>query len=118
MKRQEELNEAWCKYRGKCSTEIMQALAFALRWCDEHPAWISVEDALPPKRQRVIAYNGVTNRIAWVLEDGSWIAETHQWKNQWKRNCFKTYPVTHWQHLPQPPSSSEIPNNHKKGGEQ
>lgn len=35
MTRQEELNEAWCKYRGKCSTEIIQALAFALKWADE-----------------------------------------------------------------------------------
>ena len=32
MTRQDELNEAWCKYMGKCSTEIIQALAFALRW--------------------------------------------------------------------------------------
>ena len=37
MTRQDELNEAWCKYMNKCSTETMQALAFALRWCDEHP---------------------------------------------------------------------------------
>lgn len=37
MKRQDELNEAWGKYANKCSTEIMQALAFALRWCDAHP---------------------------------------------------------------------------------
>lgn len=47
MKRQDKLNEAWCKYMGKCSTEILQALAFALRWCDSHPHWISVEDELP-----------------------------------------------------------------------
>ena len=37
MTQQEELNEAWCNYMGKCSIEIMQALAFALRWADEHP---------------------------------------------------------------------------------
>lgn len=49
MKRQDELNEAWCKYMNKCSTEIMQALAFALRWCDSHPHWISIEDELPPR---------------------------------------------------------------------
>ena len=48
MTRQEQLNEAWCKYRCKCSTELMQALAFALRWCDEHPNWISLEDGFPP----------------------------------------------------------------------
>lgn len=59
--------------------------------------WVSVDDELPPIRQSVIAYNGVTNRIAWVLEDGSWIADTHI---GWERNCFKTYPVTHWMPLP------------------
>ena len=37
MTRQDELNEAWCKYMNKCSIEIMQALAFALRWADAHP---------------------------------------------------------------------------------
>ena len=63
----------------------------------QHPQWISVEDDLPPLRQGVIAYNGVTNRIAWVLEDGSWIANTHK---EWERNCFKQYPVTHWIPLP------------------
>ena len=35
--RQDQLNEAWCKYMNKCSVEIMQALAFALRWADAHP---------------------------------------------------------------------------------
>lgn len=48
MTQEDELNEAWCKYMGKFSTEIMQALAFALRWADAHPHWISVEDGLPP----------------------------------------------------------------------
>lgn len=47
MTRQEELNEAWCEYRGMCSTEIVQALAFALKWADAHPHWTSVEDELP-----------------------------------------------------------------------
>lgn len=45
MTRQEELNEAWCKYRGKCSAEIIQALAFALKWADRHPD-ISMVSAL------------------------------------------------------------------------
>ena len=57
MTRLEELNEAWCKHMNKCITEIMQALAFALRWCEEHPQWISVEDELPPLKQRVLIYD-------------------------------------------------------------
>lgn len=44
MKRQDELNEAWCKYMGKFSIEIMQALAFALRWADAHPDISVVSD--------------------------------------------------------------------------
>ena len=69
----------------------------------QHPHWISVEDELPPIRQGVIAYNGVTSRIAWVLEDGSWIAETHK---EWERRCFNQYPVTHWMPLPQVPKKA------------
>jgi hypothetical protein len=110
MTRQEELNEAWCKYRGKCSTEIMQALAFALRWCNEHPHWISVEDKLPPLRQGVLAYNGVTMYIAWVSDDFVW--RTH------KEHCFRMYPVTHWMPLPLPPHHfADVSKMVKKGGE-
>ena len=38
MTRQEELNEAWCKYRGKCSTEIMQALELGITTVKFFPA--------------------------------------------------------------------------------
>ena len=71
MTRQEELIEAWCKFRGKCSTEILQALAFALRWCDQHPAWISVEDELP---RCYIPYNNWDGTPSDVLESEKVIA--------------------------------------------
>lgn len=51
MTRQDELNEAWCKYMNKCSTEIMQALAFALRWADEHPKLV----VIPPEEIEDVA---------------------------------------------------------------
>ncbi len=85
------------------------------KWADAHPHWISVEDELPPIRQGVIAYNGVTIRKAWVLEDGSWIADTHK---EWERNCFKQYPVTHWMPLPPVVSNSSNIGKDLKGGEQ
>lgn len=74
--------------------------------------WVSVEDKLPPLRQRVLAYNGVTIYIAWVSDDFVW--RTH------KEHCFRTYPVTHWTHLPQPPVLSNFSNTGKdlKGGEE
>jgi hypothetical protein len=62
MTRQEELNEAWCKYRGKCSTEIIQALAFALKWADAHHHWTSVEDELPKENGRYLFYHELVIR--------------------------------------------------------
>ena len=123
MTRQDELNEAWCKYRGKCSTEIMQALAFALRWCDEHPAWISVEDELPEQNKWVLTYNGTSINLLMLAGNGNW----------YDHSVAQHRNVTHWIALPSPPEhfadvskkicgSSGIPNNHtktiEKGGEQ
>lgn len=76
--------------------------------------WISVEDELPTVRIRVLAYNWVMNRIAWVLEDGRWVAETSQGLNE---RCFMNYPVTHWMPLPAPPVVSKTENTILKGGE-
>lgn len=95
MARQEELNEAWCSYRGKCSTELMQALAFALRWCDEHPNWISVEDELPKKYDSYL-----------TCTSGNVIEITHYNIDGWHTESRGE--VTHWMPLPALP---------KKGGE-
>ena len=107
--KEDELIEAWCKYRGKCSTEIMQALAFALRWCDRHPNWVSVEDELPPRFKlnpresiNVITY-GLHTMVNW-----------YDYKlGKWKREDTE---VTHWMPLPQPPVVSNSENTGKKGG--
>lgn len=108
MKRQEELNEAWCKYMGKCSTEIIQALSFALRWCDEHPHWISVEDELPPKEKNVLIWSSGSKEVM----IGYYIGRNWQRKT----NDFYSYVddgywhnVTHWMPLMAPP---------QKGGEE
>ena len=133
MTRKEELNEAWCKYRGKCSTEILHALAFALMWCTEHPHWISVEDELPNTNE-----DSATNLGDFLFytepidEDdaydgryrtGFYNAGTNTY--ELRPNRFGNAKVTHWMALPSPPEhfadvskkisgSSEIPNNHTK----
>lgn len=93
MTRQEELNEAWCKYMGKCSTEIMQALAFALRWCDQLPNWISVEDELPQNKggfsDEVLTYDYSSKRYV--------VAKFNYISNCWF-GCGDS--VTHWMPLP------------------
>ena len=92
MKRQDELNEAWCKYMGKCSTEIMQALAFALRWADAHPRWISINDELPNEDgMYIFLQSGIIYTAMYYKSIG-----LHR-------------DITHWMPLPQPP---------KKGGEE
>lgn len=97
MKRQEE----WCKYMNKCSTEIMQALAFTLRWCDEHPHWISVEEIHPPRKEDVLLWSSDSDEVLKgfrILDDIYYIYDD----NDYCRN------ITHWMPLPQSP---------KKGGE-
>ena len=82
---------------GKCSTEILNALAFALRWCDAHPAWISVEDELPPNKggfsDEVLTYAYASKR--YVVAMFCYIS------NCWF-GCDDS--VTHWMPLPKPPT--------------
>lgn len=106
MTREDELNEAWCKYTGKCSTEVMQALAFALRWCDAHPNWISVEDELPELHKEVLVYTGKMVTIA----DLRYPTTLDWWDNDGR--YMQNNKPTHWMPLPAVPK-----NNGKEGDE-
>ena len=102
MTRQDELNEAWCKYTGKCSTEIMQALAFALRWCDAHPNWISVEDELPKENEPVLAFVRTTEYefpFVGIYSSGTWYYTEPIIKDESN--------VTHWMPLPKVPGKED-----------
>lgn len=110
MTRQDELNEAWCNYRGKCSTEIMQALAFALRWCDQHPNWISVEDELPKKDDTLPDFS-----IDVLATDGNEIYKSFydsSIKDWFDCDIWHLDNITHWMPLPAPPM--EIRGNQRK----
>ena len=104
MTRQDELNEAWCKYMGKCSTEIMQALAFALRWCDQHPRWISVEDELPEENKWVLTYNGSSINLLMLAGNGNW----------YDHGVAQHRNVTHWKRIEPPAKLSSLERNGKK----
>ena len=113
MTRQEQLNEAWCSYMGKFSTELMQALAFALRWCDEHPNWISVKGRKPKLKHSadnlkysdtVIVTNGKYS-ISARWEYNTWVG----WYGWFTDGDEELKGITHWMPTPQPP---------KKGGEE
>ena len=125
MTRQDELNEAWCKYMGKCSTEIMQALAFALRWADEHPHWISVKDRKPKIKysadnmkysDTVIVTNGKYSTSArWV--HNTW-AGWYGWFTDGDEEL--KFSITLWMPMPKMPilSNSENIGKDLKGGEE
>ena len=112
MKRQDELNEAWCKYMNKCSTEIMQALAFALRWCDDHPNWISVHEDHHPSEDRVIFVDDTATQYM-----GYYDWDIQMWKSEGV--LIQDEQVTHWMPLPNSPVLSNLENTGKnlKGGE-
>lgn len=100
MTREEELNEAWCKYMNKCSTEIMQALAFALRWCEEHPHWISVVDELPKKE-------------GWILICSYSDVDMWYYNGQTAKDLVDYASITHWMPLPKMPVLSNSGNTGK-----
>lgn len=113
-------------------------------WADSHPHWISVEDALPTDSEEVLIYGFHTDEAQkefeeWMKEKRPkyFFAidhyETGNKFNDWFNilcvtACYrKPKPAifTHWMPLPAPPehladvskkiSSSEKPNNCKKG---
>lgn len=73
-------------------------------WADAHPQdrWISVEDELPKEDGRYLFYHTTIGVLSTYYYNDLTLDKA----------------VTHWMQLPQQPSSSEIPNNHKEGGEQ
>lgn len=86
--------------------DLAITLSFTLgaRWADKNPHWISVEDEEPPKGQWIITHEPTSPIVIGtdiILADET-VDEHH---------------ITHWMPLPQAPSSSEFPNNSKKGGE-
>ena len=78
--------------------------------------WISVEDELPERGEDVLIITPQNLVHIAAYKYRNWQSKApvfvsgidgYSWRN-----------VTHWMPLPAPPSSSEIPNNFKKGGEQ
>jgi hypothetical protein len=91
--------------------DLAVTLSFALgaRWADKNPHWISVEDKLPKDGQHTATINKAGFRAVRYYKGGKWFSS---YGNEYKED------ITHWLPLPQPPSSSEKPNNCEKGGNQ
>ncbi len=120
MTREEEIYNAmgdaeWKHIDGTKDIELFDmGFKEGAMWADTHPRWISVEDELPPKTG---FYNVVLNGDAyslWYYPNINEWAEIYADEAGYLQNR-KMEGVTHWMPIPQPPSSSGIPNNHKKG---
>lgn len=80
--------------------------------------WISVDDELPPKESEY-----EDNSIVVLATDGNNVYKglyrSGEYLSGWFTcDLWELDDITHWMPMPQPPSSSEIPNNYKEGGEQ
>lgn len=88
---------------SKNVVHIADAWYAAVKWADEHPNWISVEDELPPE-------NGKTQQSISVWATNGIIAcemrynfDTKKWTDMWG----DPFDVTHWMPLPTLPRKEE-----------
>lgn len=88
-----------CVRRGALFSGFMAGA----EWADENPQWISVEDELPKKFERVLVYIGIDR-----LFDIAYLENVINKQTWWMNNRREIFHVTHWMPLPAPP---------KKGGE-
>ena len=115
MTRQEEKNKARFEYVSKRLAnpdyptyndeyELECAYDAAVKWAEQHPHWISVEDELPKENGRYLFYH---ERIGVQLV-------------YYYNDLTLDKAVTHWAPLPLPPvvSNSENTGMDLKGGEQ
>lgn len=73
--------------------ELESAFDAGVKWCEEHPNWISVEDELPKEEGRYIFYDEILGPQVSTYYEG----------------CTLVSSITHWMPLPSPPrKESEI----------
>lgn len=98
-----------------------QAHAFELAfqagamWADAHPAWISVEDALPPLNGYFLFYGKIGE--ARIMDCHT----VHHGKSdeQYLSDCIEDGSITHWMPLLAPPHHfPDVNKMVKKGGEE
>lgn len=111
MRREKEIMKEAKKFakeidEWEIAEDVQDAFEQGAQWADSHPHWISVEEELPPITQWVLTYNPTYDEYHFDVE------------RYGRGENLVDFGVTHWMHLPPPPSSSEKPNNCEKGGEE
>lgn len=104
MTREEQRDTActnWiCSQENGTVIKAREVWKAAVEWADQHPAWVSVEDELPPRTRSFIFsdYVLVCDNIGY-MDTACYNFEKNRW--DWLNN------VTHWMPLPTPPVKKE-----------
>lgn len=85
-----------------------------IKWGQQHPHWINVEDELPPMDKDVLV---ITKAKRLIIAKCCYPAPLNDWWDSDGRYMQNDKP-THWMPLPSPPTCSVFPNNCEKGGEE
>lgn len=115
MTRKEQIKEVAQKEMSKYPNFCITAPAFRMgaEWADAHPHWISVEEKLPPMRDK----DGLSDKVLTHSKGGGIYLNRYDYGHNTWDNPY-VFNVTHWMPFPQAPSCSEFPNNCEKGGEE
>lgn len=112
MTREEFLNVALLQATEEgIGIHLAKFADICIKWGQQHPHWISVEDELPKLNSGMVVVATYKGDIDFMIFSNS------GWHNS-KRWCCVKGVITHWMPLPAPPTYSEIPNNCEKGGDQ
>ena len=99
----EEMTPNW-----KDSTIFSAGFLDGATWADEHPHWISVEDAVPKQKGTpALVFTKGMEPMFMLYVGWNWKQKAHYWLNECDNNFY--YNITHWMPLPQPPK--EISGN-------
>ena len=81
---------------------IGQVIDEAYNIADSIPNWISVDDELPPKFEKVLVYIGIDRFF-----DIAYLENVINKQTWWMNSRREIFHVTHWMPLPIPPRKEE-----------
>ena len=114
----EEIAKAALEYANEeINAAPYDAFMAGAKWADQRPAWISVDDELPPKKSE---YDDLSNNV--LATDGKEIYESvynHDFEDWFTHDMWGLDNITHWMPLPQSPHHfADVSKMVEKGGNQ
>jgi len=94
----------WMEAMSKNVVHIADAWHAAVKWADQHPNWISVEDELPPKRKDPLV---ISDKVLIRTTGGYYLTAVYdyqdkQWIDVYNIETLESNKVTHWMPIVSP----------------